>query len=80
MEMKNKTNIFVRGRRKKTKVKAACCASYVTVLVACALGLETTILHVPDPTVGCICIPIMVAIPLFPIYIYSLAILQLVVD
>jgi hypothetical protein len=53
-------------RRKETKVKDACCALYVTTLVAYALELETTILHVPDPTVECICTATMVAIPLFP--------------
>jgi hypothetical protein len=57
-------------RRKEIKVKDAYCALYVTALVAYALELETTILHVPDPTVGCICTATMVAIPLFPIYIY----------
>jgi hypothetical protein len=51
---------------KKTKVNDACCALYITALVAGVLELETTVLHVPDPTVGYICTPIMVAIPLFP--------------
>jgi hypothetical protein len=44
----------------------ACCALYITALVAGVLELETNILHVPDPTMRCICTPIMVAIPLFP--------------
>jgi hypothetical protein len=46
------------------------CALYITALVAGVLELETNVLHVPDPTVRCICTPIMVAIPLFPIYLY----------
>jgi hypothetical protein len=58
-------------RRKETKMKDACCALYVTALVAYALELETTVLHVPDPTVGCICTATMVAIPLFPIIVIS---------
>jgi hypothetical protein len=61
----------VAWRRKETKVNDACCALYITALVAGVLELETTVLHVPDPTVGCICTPIMVAIPLFPIVIYT---------
>jgi hypothetical protein len=59
----------VAWRRKETKVNDACCALYITALVAGVLELETTVLHVPDPTVGCICTPIMVAIPLFPMYL-----------
>ena len=56
------------GVEEKTKQKMndACCALYITALVAGVLELETTVLHVPDPTVGCICTAIMVAIPLFP--------------
>jgi hypothetical protein len=50
-------------------MNAACCALYITALVAGVLELETNVLHVPDPTVRCICIPIMVAIPLFPSHI-----------
>jgi hypothetical protein len=49
---------------------------YITALVADVLELETTVLHVSDPTVGCICTPTMVAIPLFPYYhIYMWAIM-----
>jgi hypothetical protein len=60
----------VAWRRKETKVNDACCALYIIALVADVLELETTVLHVSDPTVRCICTPTMVAIPLFPIYIY----------
>jgi hypothetical protein len=49
----------------------ACCALYITALVAGVLELESNVLHVPDPTVRCICTPIMVAIPLFPFELYS---------
>jgi hypothetical protein len=49
-------------------VSDACCALYITALVAGVLELETNVLHVLDPMVRCICIAIMVAIPLFPIY------------
>jgi hypothetical protein len=48
----------------------ACCALYITALVTGVLELETNVLHVPDPTVRCICTPIMVAIPLFPYVLY----------
>jgi hypothetical protein len=48
----------------------ACCALYITALVAGVLELETNVLHVPDLTVGCICTPTMVAIPLFLLYIF----------
>jgi hypothetical protein len=34
------------------------------------LELETTALHVPDPMVGCIYTPTMVAIPLFSNILY----------
>jgi hypothetical protein len=71
MGMKTKpkaTSLRVGG--KKTKVKTACCAPYVTALVAGALGLEATILHELDPMVGCVCTPTHLAIPLFCIYIY----------
>jgi hypothetical protein len=57
---------------KETKVKSACYALYITTSVADVLELETTVLHVPDPTVGCICTATMVAVPLFPIEIYML--------
>jgi hypothetical protein len=43
----------------------ACCALYITALVAGVLELETNVLHVLDPMVRCICTAIMVAIPLF---------------
>jgi hypothetical protein len=56
-----------RGGEKKQKVSDACCALYITALVAGVLELETNILHVLDLMVRCICIAIMVAIPLFPI-------------
>jgi hypothetical protein len=49
----------VAWRRKETKVNDACCALYITALVAGVLELETTVLHVSDPTVRCICTPIM---------------------
>jgi hypothetical protein len=55
-------------------VKDACRAPYITALVTEVLDLETTMLHVLDPTVGCICTAIMVASPLFPIYYYRNAI------
>jgi hypothetical protein len=59
---------YQRGGEKKQKMNDAYCALYITTLVAGVLELETNVLHVPDPTVRCICIAIMVAIPLFPIY------------
>jgi hypothetical protein len=59
-------------RKKEIKMNDARCALYITTLVAGVLELETTVLNVPDPTVECICTPIMVAIPLFPIQKYCL--------
>jgi hypothetical protein len=71
----------VAWRRKETKENDACCALYITALVADVLELETTVLHVPDPTVGCICTPIMVAIPLFPITQFkSIYMVQIVLE
>jgi hypothetical protein len=67
---KPKTHLWWRGGEKKQKVSDACCALYITVLVAGALELETNVLHVLDPMVRCICTAIMVAIPLFPLLIY----------
>jgi hypothetical protein len=55
--------------KRKQKMNDACCALYITVLVAGVLELETNVLHVLDPMVRCICTAIMVAIPLFPISI-----------
>jgi hypothetical protein len=57
----------VAWRKKETKVNDACCALYISALVAGVLELETTVLHVPNPTVECMCTTIMMAIPLFPI-------------
>jgi hypothetical protein len=59
------------GVEEKTKQKMndACCALYITTLVAGVLELETNVLYVLDPMVRCICTAIMVAIPLFPIHI-----------
>jgi hypothetical protein len=69
--MKNKTKnaSVVTWRRKKQKVSDACCALYITALVTGVLELETNVLHVLDPMVRCICTAIMVAIPLFPIFL-----------
>jgi hypothetical protein len=53
--------------KRKQKMNDACCALYITALVAGVLELETNVLHVLDPMVRCICTAIMVAIPLFPI-------------
>jgi hypothetical protein len=52
--------------KRKQKMNDACCALYITALVAGVLELETNVLHVLDPIVRCICTAIMVAIPLFP--------------
>jgi hypothetical protein len=65
-ENKTKSTSVVAWRRKKQKMNDACCALYITALVAGVLELETNVLHVPDPTMRCICTAIMVAIPLFP--------------
>jgi hypothetical protein len=58
--------------KRKQKMNDACCALYITALVAGVLELETNVLHVLDPMVRCICTAIMVAIPLFPFLIYVL--------
>jgi hypothetical protein len=52
-------------------VKDAYRAPYITALVTDMLDLETTMLHVLDPMVGCICTAIMVASPLFPYFIFK---------
>jgi hypothetical protein len=56
----------------------ACCALYITALVADVLELEINVLYVPDPTVRCICTPIMVAIPLFPMTIFTVKVVTLI--
>jgi hypothetical protein len=48
-------------------VNDACYALHTIVLAAAQLEVVTTVLHVQDPMVGCLCTATMVAIPLFPI-------------
>jgi hypothetical protein len=71
MKTKPGAHLWWRGGEKKQKMNDACCALYITALVACVLELETNVLHVLDPMVRCICTAIMVAIPLFPFYLIA---------
>jgi hypothetical protein len=50
---------------KKQKCKSAYCALYITASVVNVLDVVTIVLHVHNPTVGCLYTTTMVAIPLF---------------